>query len=190
MIPAARVADQPRVESEHLRLRDDLAPPARRKRPHQMRDVRDLINLQPVRDRGPADLAFGGQLRHVQHPAALAHQQFQHAQKSGALLQPEKLLHVAREVGIQPLGVEFGIVFLREQGGRQPPRNKRSRKSVTPKAGNSSCNTGTSSTTRLRPVRLSRNFCVAASVEEPVARIFNLGKPSAPIFNSRLGSGS
>ena len=52
MIPASRMAHQPRVESEHLGLRHDLAPNARRKWPHQMRNVRDLIDLQPVRDGG------------------------------------------------------------------------------------------------------------------------------------------
>jgi hypothetical protein len=37
---------------------------------------------------------------------------------------------------------------------------------------------------------VSRNFLLAASVEEPVARIFNFGKPSAPIFRTRAGSRS
>ena len=47
---------------------------------------------------------------------------------------------------------------------------------------------GTAVLTRLRPVRVSRNFRVAARVEEPMARIFSSGKLSAPIFRRRLGS--
>ncbi len=86
-----------------------------------MHHMGDLINIQPVRNRGPANLAFASQLRHVEHPAALPHQQFQHAQKSGAFLQPEQLLYVAGKVGILPLGVKLRIVLFSEQRGRQSP---------------------------------------------------------------------
>lgn len=50
--------------------------------------------------------------------------------------------------------------------------------------------TGSSWTSRFRPVSESWNFFVADRVDEPVARIFRCGKASAPIFSSRLGSGS
>ena len=36
--------------------------------------------------------------------------------------------------------------------------------------------------------KVSRNFLLAASVEEPVARILRCGKASAPILSTRLGS--
>ena len=119
MIPAARVANQARVEAKYFGLRDNFAPSARRKRTDHMHRVRHLINLQPVDHGGAADLAFRGELGHVQHPAALAQQQLQHAQEPGALLQPEKLLHVAREIGVLPFGIKLTAVFLRQQRRRQ-----------------------------------------------------------------------
>ena len=149
-----------------------------------------LIDLQPVGDRRPADAALGGEPGNVEQPAALPQQQFQHAQKPGALLQPEQLLHVPREIGIQPFGVKLGVVLLREQGGRQPAAQQPLPHVRDAEGGQLLVEHGTSSTTRLRPVRLSRNFCVAARVEEPVARMRNRGNASAPILSSRLGSGS
>ena len=190
MIPSPRMAHQSCVEPKDLWLRHDLAPPTRGKRSHQVGDVGDLIDLQPVHDRGAADLAFRGELRDVEQPTALAQQQFQHAQKTGPLLQPEQFLHVTGKIGIQPFAIEFRIAFGRQQRGRQPSAQQAFPHIGDAERRNSSCSTGTSSTTRLRPVRLSRNFCVAARVDEPVARIFSLGNPSAPIFSKRLGSGS
>jgi hypothetical protein len=48
--------------------------------------------------RGPSlgGWAPGGELADIEHSAALAQQQFQHAQKPRPLLQPEEFLHVAR----------------------------------------------------------------------------------------------
>jgi hypothetical protein len=39
-----------------------------------MRHMRHLINLQPVHHGGAADLAFGGDSRHIEHSAALPQQ--------------------------------------------------------------------------------------------------------------------
>ena len=93
-----------------------LASSARRKRSHQMHDMRDLINLQPVRDGGPTDLALRGKLGDIQHPTALAQQQFEHTQKRRSLLQPEQFLHVARKVGIQAQDEKRAASFAQPRG--------------------------------------------------------------------------
>lgn len=49
---------------------------------------------------------------------------------------------------------------------------------------------GSRCTRRLRPASVSRNFRLAARVDEPVARIFSFGNRSAPILSSRAGSHS
>jgi len=61
-VPAPRVGHEAGVESKDARLGDDLAASAASEGTHQMDDLRDLVNLQPVRHGRPADLAFAGDL--------------------------------------------------------------------------------------------------------------------------------
>ena len=127
-----------------------------------------------------------GQARDFQHSSALAQDQFQHPQEFRTLAEMEQFLDIAGIVGIQPFGIKFRVRRRRQQGLGQSPRSNRAWISATPKAADSSANTGVSSTTRLRPARLSLNFVVAARVEEPVARTFRPGKASAAILSTRL----
>ena len=82
-----------------------------------MDNVGRLIDLEPVHDRGPADPAFGREPGDIEHSAALPEQQLQQSEKRGALFQMKELLHIAREIGVQPFRVKLGVQFGREQRG-------------------------------------------------------------------------
>lgn len=123
-IPPARIAHHSRIEREDLGLRDDLAPALARERRDDVHAVGDLVDIQPVHDRGATDFRLLGQSRHIQQAATLAHQQLEHAKESAAFLHTEQFLHIAREIGIEPLGEELVAEARVQQDLRQSSESK------------------------------------------------------------------
>lgn len=64
----------------------------------------------------PRDASHRG---HLQLAAALPEQRLDERQEGRALLDPEELLNIAREVGVEPFRVEAPVVLGREQRRRQ-----------------------------------------------------------------------
>ena len=89
-------------------------------------------------------------------------------------------IHSAKAIGF--------FVPLSNDSGRPPCNSLRSRSAIPKGSSHSSQSTGYGCTSRFRPVSESRNFPVAASVDEPVARIRSPGYSSAAILSRRLGS--
>ena len=132
-----------------------------------------------------------GRLSPQRVASAEAQNAFDELEETTPLLDSEQFLDIPRVIRIEPFRVNPpGSYSSDSNAGGSPPRSSRGRRSATPKALSSSCRTGTRWRLRVRPVRLSRNLRVAASVDDPVARILSRGNPSAPIFSRLPGSGS
>ena len=121
LVPATDMAHESGIEPVKLGLGQNLPPPARGVGTQEMDDVRDLEDVEPSHHGRAAHAAMLGQRGGLDQTATLAKDEFKQTQKRLALAQMKQLLHITGEIGVEPLGVELGLMPFRQQCGRQAP---------------------------------------------------------------------